>query len=63
MAHLSRLSEEVILWASEEFAFIQLTDRCATGSSLMPQKKNPDVPELVRGKSGEFLDIYKQCLP
>ena len=44
MAHLSRLSEEVILWASEEFAFIKLTDRCATGSSLMPQKKNPDVP-------------------
>jgi argininosuccinate lyase len=52
MVHLSRLAEEVILWASEEFAFVRLTDRCATGSSLMPQKKNPDVPELVRGKSG-----------
>jgi argininosuccinate lyase len=55
MVHLSRLAEEVILWASEEFAFITLTDRCATGSSLMPQKKNPDVPELVRGKSGRVF--------
>jgi len=52
MAHLSRLAEEVILWASEEFGFVALNDRCATGSSLMPQKKNPDVPELVRGKTG-----------
>ena len=55
MAHLSRLSEEVILWASEEFGFVALTDRCATGSSLMPQKKNPDVPELVRGKNGRVF--------
>ncbi len=55
LVHLSRLSEEVILWASEEFGFIGLTDRCATGSSLMPQKKNPDVPELVRGKSGRVF--------
>ncbi|MEB3157203.1 MAG: argininosuccinate lyase [Cyanobacteriota bacterium] len=55
MVHLSRLGEEVILWASEEFGFITLTDRCATGSSLMPQKKNPDVPELVRGKSGRVF--------
>jgi argininosuccinate lyase len=55
MAHLSRLSEEVILWASQEFGFVGLTDRCATGSSLMPQKKNPDVPELVRGKSGRVF--------
>ena len=55
MAHLSRLAEEVIFWASEEFAFVRLTDRCATGSSLMPQKKNPDVPELVRGKSGRVF--------
>jgi argininosuccinate lyase len=55
LAHLSRLSEEVILWASEEFGFVSLTDRCATGSSLMPQKKNPDVPELVRGKSGRVF--------
>ncbi|MEB3260313.1 MAG: argininosuccinate lyase [Cyanobacteriota bacterium] len=55
MVHLSRLAEEVILWASEEFGFIALTDRCATGSSLMPQKKNPDVPELVRGKTGRVF--------
>jgi argininosuccinate lyase len=55
LAHLSRLAEEVILWASEEFGFVSLTDRCATGSSLMPQKKNPDVPELVRGKSGRVF--------
>ena len=55
MAHLSRLAEEVIAWASEEFGFIRLSDRCATGSSLMPQKKNPDVPELVRGKSGRVF--------
>jgi argininosuccinate lyase len=55
LAHLSRLSEEVIFWASEEFGFVSLTDRCATGSSLMPQKKNPDVPELVRGKSGRVF--------
>ena len=55
LAHLSRLSEEVIFWASEEFGFVSLTDRCSTGSSLMPQKKNPDVPELVRGKSGRVF--------
>jgi argininosuccinate lyase len=55
MVHLSRLAEEVILWASEEFGFISLSDRCATGSSLMPQKKNPDVPELVRGKTGRVF--------
>lgn len=50
--HLSRLSEELILWSSAEFGFIELDDAFATGSSLMPQKKNPDVPELVRGKTG-----------
>ncbi len=55
MVHLSRLAEEVILWSSDEFSFVQLTDRCATGSSLMPQKKNPDVPELVRGKCGRVF--------
>ncbi|AII46574.1 argininosuccinate lyase [Synechococcus sp. A15-127] len=55
MAHLSRLAEEVIAWASEEFGFVRLSDRCATGSSLMPQKKNPDVPELVRGKTGRVF--------
>ncbi len=62
MAHLSRLSEEVILWATEEFGFIELTDRCATGSSLMPQKKNPDVPELVRGKSGRVFGHLQAML-
>ena len=55
MMHLSRLSEEMILWASQEFAFIKLSDTCSTGSSLMPQKKNPDIPELVRGKSGRVF--------
>lgn len=55
MVHLSRLSEEVILWASEEFGFVSLRDSCSTGSSIMPQKKNPDVPELVRGKTGRVF--------
>lgn len=55
MVHLSRLSEEMILWASEEFNFIKLNDSCATGSSIMPQKKNPDIPELVRGKTGRVF--------
>jgi argininosuccinate lyase len=52
MTHLSRLSEELILWMSPRFGFIDLADRHCTGSSIMPQKKNPDVPELVRGKTG-----------
>ncbi|GAB4060696.1 argininosuccinate lyase [Uliginosibacterium sediminicola] len=52
MTHLSRLSEELILWMSPRFGFIDLADRFCTGSSIMPQKKNPDVPELVRGKTG-----------
>jgi argininosuccinate lyase len=52
MMHLSRLSEELILWSSADFAFIDLSDSFCTGSSIMPQKKNPDVPELVRGKTG-----------
>jgi argininosuccinate lyase len=52
MMHLSRFSEELILWSSAQFGFIELPDRFCTGSSIMPQKKNPDVPELVRGKSG-----------
>ena len=55
MVHLSRLSEEVILWASQEFGFVTLKDSCSTGSSIMPQKKNPDVPELVRGKTGRVF--------
>ena len=62
LAHLSRLAEEVILWASEEFGFVRLTDRCATGSSLMPQKKNPDVPELVRGKTGRVFGHLQALL-
>ena len=52
MTHLSRMSEELILWTSAQFQFIDLPDRFCTGSSIMPQKKNPDVPELVRGKTG-----------
>src|ERR671914_3039103 len=50
--HLSRLGEEVVLWASHEFRWIEMDDTYATGSSIMPQKKNPDVAELARGKSG-----------
>jgi argininosuccinate lyase len=52
MMHLSRLSEELIVWSSQEFQFVELPDGFCTGSSMMPQKKNPDVPELVRGKTG-----------
>lgn len=55
MMHLSRLSEEIILWASAEFAFVDLPEAFATGSSLMPQKKNPDVAELARGKAGRVF--------
>ncbi|MFK0731713.1 MAG: argininosuccinate lyase [Gloeotrichia echinulata GP01] len=62
MVHLSRLSEEVILWSSEEFRFITLKDSCATGSSIMPQKKNPDVPELVRGKTGRVFGHLQAML-
>jgi argininosuccinate lyase len=62
MVHLSRLSEEVILWASEEFSFVALKDSCATGSSIMPQKKNPDVPELVRGKTGRVFGHLQAML-
>lgn len=62
MVHLSRLSEEVILWATEEFRFVRLKDNCATGSSIMPQKKNPDVPELVRGKTGRVFGHLQALL-
>jgi len=59
MVHFSRLSEEMILWSSAEFGFIELPDAFSTGSSIMPQKKNPDVPELVRGKAGRvFGDLF-----
>jgi argininosuccinate lyase len=62
MVHLSRFAEEIILWASQEFSFITLTDSCATGSSIMPQKKNPDVPELVRGKTGRVFGHLQALL-
>ncbi|WP_368975494.1 argininosuccinate lyase [Caldifermentibacillus hisashii] len=52
MMHISRLSEELVLWSSQEFQFVELDDSFCTGSSIMPQKKNPDVPELLRGKTG-----------
>ncbi len=55
LTHLSRISEELILWCTQQFGFIELGDAFCTGSSIMPQKKNPDVPELVRGKSGRVL--------
>jgi argininosuccinate lyase len=55
MMHMSRWSEELVLWSSQQFGFIDLPDRFCTGSSIMPQKKNPDVPELVRGKSGRVF--------
>jgi argininosuccinate lyase len=55
MVHLSRLAEELVLWSTAEFGFIELSDAFSTGSSLMPQKKNPDVPELVRGKTGRMI--------
>ena len=58
MMHLSRLSEEIILWCSWEFKFIELDDAFTTGSSIMPQKKNPDVTELIRGKTGRVLRIH-----
>jgi argininosuccinate lyase len=55
MVHLSRLSEELILWSSSEFGFVEISDAYATGSSIMPQKKNPDVAELIRGKTGRVV--------
>lgn len=62
MAHLSRLSEELILWNTSEFGFITIADQYATGSSMMPQKKNPDIPELVRGKSARVIGNLIQTL-
>jgi len=59
MMHLSRLAEEIILWSSEEFSFIEVDDAYATGSSIMPQKKNPDTAELIRGKTGR---VYGQLM-
>ncbi|MFT7687401.1 MAG: argininosuccinate lyase, partial [Candidatus Azotimanducaceae bacterium] len=62
MMHLSRWSEEMILWSSSQFEFIELPDRFCTGSSIMPQKKNPDVPELVRGKSARVFGSLQTLL-
>jgi argininosuccinate lyase len=62
MTHISRLAEDVILWTSEEFGFFELHDSVATGSSLMPQKKNPDPLELVRGKSGKAIGLLSGWL-
>jgi argininosuccinate lyase len=62
MLHLSSISEEMIIWASQEFGFITIPDEIATGSSMMPQKKNPDIPELVRAKSGRVIGILNGML-
>ncbi len=62
MVHLSRLSEEIILWCSWEFRFIELNDRFSTGSSIMPQKKNPDIAELIRGKAGRVFGDLQTLL-
>ena len=55
MTHLSRLGEEMVLWASQEFGFVKLPEDYCSGSSIMPQKVNPDVPELVRAKAGRVI--------
>ena len=60
MTHLSSLAEEMVIWNSQEFDFMEISDSAATGSSIMPQKKNPDIPELIRGKSGRMLGNYTQ---
>jgi argininosuccinate lyase len=62
MMHLSRMSEELIIWSSAQFAFVSLSDAYCTGSSIMPQKKNPDVPELVRGKCGRVVGALQALL-
>src|SRR5262249_39361072 len=55
MVHLSRLGEEIVLWTTDEFGFLDLADEYATGSSMLPQKKNPDIAELARGKAGRAI--------
>jgi argininosuccinate lyase len=62
MMHISRLAEEICLWTSQEFAFVELSDSFCTGSSLMPQKKNPDIPELLRGKAGRVFGDLQSIL-
>ena len=60
--HLSRISEELVLWSSQEFSFVDIADTFCTGSSIMPQKKNPDIPELIRGKSGRVIGSLMSLL-
>lgn len=62
MVHVSRMAEEIVLWSSQEFGFVELADRFCTGSSLMPQKKNPDIPELLRGKAGRVFGALQALL-
>ena len=62
MMHLSRFSEEIIIWNSNEYGFIEIDDRYSTGSSIMPQKKNPDIAELVRGKTGRVYGALMSML-
>lgn len=62
MLHLSSLSEEMIIWNTQEFNFIEISDAYATGSSMMPQKKNPDIPELVRGKTGRVIGVLNAMM-
>jgi argininosuccinate lyase len=59
--HLSRLGEEIVLWATSEFAFARVGDAFSTGSSIMPQKRNPDIAELVRGKAGRVIGDLVAC--
>ncbi len=61
MMHLSRFSEEVIIWNSNEYRFVEIDDAYSTGSSIMPQKKNPDIAELVRGKTGRVYGALVSC--
>ena len=62
MIHLSQFAEEMIIWNSQEFSFIEIADSYATGSSMMPQKKNPDIPELLRGKAGRVIGVLNALL-
>ena len=62
MVHISRMAEEMVLWISQEFGFVELSDAFCTGSSLMPQKKNPDIPELLRGKAGRVFGALQALL-
>jgi len=62
MVHISRMAEEIVLWTSQEFGFVELSDAFCTGSSLMPQKKNPDIPELLRGKAGRVFGALQALL-